>query len=115
MKEALEDMVWQFAYHGQNEGKPFLYTGGLSALESAFSVLGWDDPHYIEDTNGSCCDVEGCGGQIVCGGSHWRESGYWCICARHSEMARSGHHASPQMKERAMLREKGRDAKGVLP
>lgn len=45
-KEALEDMVNQFAYKFDGKGKtpPSIGTGGLSALEYAFWALGWEDP-----------------------------------------------------------------------
>ena len=45
-KEALLDMVCQFACHCQDKqrGLPAFTSGGLSALEHAFDVLGWDDP-----------------------------------------------------------------------
>ena len=49
-KEALEDMAWQFGYRGTKDGKEVIHTGGLSALETAFFVLGWDDPHIINNT-----------------------------------------------------------------
>jgi len=49
MKEALEDMIFQFGYRSVVNGKPVIFTGGLSALESAFEALGWDDPHYIPE------------------------------------------------------------------
>ncbi len=52
-KDALEDMVEQFAYSGTDHGKPCLSTGGLSALEHAFGVLGWDDPHVVEEAQNS--------------------------------------------------------------
>jgi hypothetical protein len=46
LREALEDMVGQFAYETGRLGE--ITTGGLSALEHAFSVLGWDDPHVLD-------------------------------------------------------------------
>lgn len=44
LREALADMVSQFAYRGTYEGRENLHTGGLSALESAFDALGISDP-----------------------------------------------------------------------
>jgi hypothetical protein len=44
LTDALKDMVWQFAYRGVKSGKENIHTGGLSALELAFDVLGWVDP-----------------------------------------------------------------------
>jgi hypothetical protein len=41
LEQALESMCWQFAYRDGD----VLGTYGLSALEDAFSALGWDDPH----------------------------------------------------------------------
>ena len=49
VREALEVMVYQFAYDTVKDGQPALMTGGLSALEDAFDVLGWDDPYIIPD------------------------------------------------------------------
>jgi len=49
LKEALIDMVNQFAYRGTYEGRENLHTGGLSALESAFDALGISDPITILD------------------------------------------------------------------
>ena len=45
LKEALIDMVWQFAYTGSKG----YHTGGLSALEGAFDALGLSDPITILD------------------------------------------------------------------
>lgn len=50
MLKTLEDLVRQFAYPTTVDGSPALTTGGLSALEGAFTVLGWDDPH-VEATH----------------------------------------------------------------
>ena len=113
-KEALEDMVWQFAYRDVSKNnKPMLYTGGLSALELAFATLGWSDPKEFEDMNG-ICDVEGCMDWTVAQGGMWAETGYWCLCSTHSAMFREGK-PQPQMKERAIKREASRDKNGMLP
>ena len=48
-------MLYQFAYDGVKDGRPVLHTGGLSALEYAFEVLGWDDPYVIP--NPIWCDA----------------------------------------------------------
>jgi hypothetical protein len=61
LREALEDMCHQFAYDGDG---PVLYTGGLSALEGAFTALGWDDPHLIPAAQ---CDEPGCTRRVTCG------------------------------------------------
>jgi hypothetical protein len=49
LRDALEDMVDQFAYRWEQDGKTTFTTGGLSALENAFMVLGLDDPHTIDE------------------------------------------------------------------
>lgn len=81
LREALEDMVWQFAYRFDGAAKrpPSLGTGGLSALEHAFGVLDWPDPKKCPD---SSCDIQGC--------QKWPGSGnplpngdYWSLCTDH--------------------------------
>ena len=113
-KEALEDMVWQFAYRDTKGNKPVLHTGGLSALEGAFEVLGWEDPKVIEDTDGVICDVKNCPEWVTNQGMGWRNTGYWCLCSGHHEQSRSGKPKS-QMKQRAMKRENSRNENGCLP
>jgi hypothetical protein len=74
--EALENMAWQFAYY--NAGT--LTTGGLSALEEAFEVLGWDDPHPAP---GRLCDEPDCTNEGTCG---WPSpTGYRQTCFGHTE------------------------------
>lgn len=55
LRQALEDMVYQFGYDTAQDGQPAIGTGGLSALEEAFAVLGWDDPYVIP--NPIWCDA----------------------------------------------------------
>lgn len=50
LRDALEDMVWQFAARGMKDGKGVLTHMGLSALEQAFDALGWDSPKTISLT-----------------------------------------------------------------
>lgn len=47
LHEALEDMVYQFGYDCVKDGQPAIGTGGMSALEGAFTALGWDDDPYV--------------------------------------------------------------------
>ena len=112
-KDALEEMVWQFAYRGVKNGKSVLHTGGLSALETAFTALGWSDPKYFDDVEG-ICDVEGCPGWVEAQGGMWRETGYWCLCREHSHAYREGE-PQPKMKQRAIDREASRGDDGCLP
>lgn len=73
---ALDSMTRQFAYWSS---RAIGYaTGGLSALEEAFSALGWEDPHPAPE---ACCEVAGCSGEAttvhrgrrLCG-DHWRKA-----------------------------------------
>ena len=59
---ALEDMTRQFAYWSDVAGG--LWTGGLSALEEAFDVLGWTDPMPMPEMR---CDEPECMRQATCG------------------------------------------------
>ena len=113
-KEALESMVWQFGYRGVSDGKSAICHYGLSALEEAFEALGWSNPHYIEDTDGCICDVEGCADWVVSQGSAWENTGYWMVCHEHSQDSREGK-PQPVMKKRAADREASRGADGCLP
>jgi len=112
--DALEEMVWQFAERGTKKKKPILWTGGLSALETAFAALGWDDPHYIEEGHRAICDVKGCANWVTAGGDAWRETGHWSVCREHSQSSRAGE-PQPKMKQRAIDEEASRDERGYLP
>ena len=63
LKDALEDMVYQFGYRSVIGGKRCFTTGGLSALENAFEALGWDEGHVVEDGG---CEIEGCNEWATC-------------------------------------------------
>ena len=82
-RDALEDMVNQFAYWG-NGG---YVTGGLSALEHAFAVLGWDEPHVVKEL---WCDEPGCRERITCGTR--TTTGYRRTCSKH-RLKREANHA----------------------
>lgn len=49
-RETIEDLVRQFACVTIVDGVLCYTTGGLSALEGAFAVLGWSDPWPITAT-----------------------------------------------------------------
>ena len=102
-KEALEEMVWQFGYRSVHNGKPAIHTGGLSALESAFDTLGWDDPHYLPE-EGCTCEVVGCMEADTCG-VHWGEL-YLRLCSEHG---RQTNQERPPIKQWALDREATRD------
>lgn len=73
-REALEDMVRQFAYYSSGA----YHTGGLSALEDAFDALGWDDPHPDLSV---ACDEPDCREQVTCGTP--TPDGYRSTCFDH--------------------------------
>ena len=58
LKEALIEMVSQFAYQPTFEGREHLHTGGLSALEDAFSALGISDPITVIDFDAAIKSTE---------------------------------------------------------
>ena len=60
------------------------------------------------------CDVEGCEGVTCSQGRCWRESGYWCVCSKHSQAYRDGK-PQPKMKQSAIDKEASRDESGCLP
>lgn len=110
-KEALESMIFQFGYYGTKNNKPIIYTGGLSALEEAFEALGWEDPHYMNDTSIEC-DIKGChewrSPQIVWDGI------YVLICRKHFRDY-CDKKPRPPLKQTAIDREAKRDSiTGIL-
>lgn len=110
-KEALECMVWQFGYRGVVDGKPTIWSGGLSALKEAFDALGWDNPHFIPE-EGNTCEVVGCLEELSAQ-THW-DGMYVCICSRHYIDSYS-QKPRPLMKEWAYEREATRGEDGRLP
>ena len=59
------------------------------------------------------CDVDGCKGVSCNFGNYWGP-GYWCLCPKHSQMAREGK-PKPKMSERAEKRESMRLPDRTLP
>jgi len=74
---AIEDLAYQFAYDGR---AGTITTGGLSALETAFACLGWDDPHPLPDA--MLCEEPGCHERATCGTP--TEKGYRTTCSKHA-------------------------------
>jgi hypothetical protein len=77
-EKALEDMVRQFAHECSKDGRPAYGTGGLSALEEAFSVLRWNDPQPALDRE---CQAAGCHKWASCGVP--TRDGYRWLCGDH--------------------------------
>jgi hypothetical protein len=80
LREALEDVVWQFARrcHSDKDKRKWLHTDGFASLENAFDTLGWSDPHYVEDGG---CEYPGCYAWDACGMP--MKNGYKRLCYKH--------------------------------
>lgn len=78
LRETVEDLVRQFAHEVVRDSVPCLSTGGLSALEDAFAVLGWDDPHPCPE---GACEHPACAEWATCGTS--TTDGYRRLCGAH--------------------------------
>ncbi|HEY6568592.1 MAG TPA: hypothetical protein VI341_13835 [Actinomycetota bacterium] len=88
-REALESMALQFGYWSDGVGG--IGTGGLSALEEAFDVLGWDDPHPLPERR---CDEPGCMQDGTMGwptrpGGTGPNGGYRRTCWGHSDIGKA--------------------------
>ena len=83
--EVIEDLLCQFAYRTKKNGRLALTTGGLSALESGFCAIGWDDPHPIPDAE---CQRDGCHEEATCGTP--TPDGYKRLCGEHYGAALKG-------------------------
>ena len=114
LRDALESMVFQFGHRSVKNGRPIIYTGGLSALEEAFEALAWKNPHYLPE-GGYTCEVEGCMEVDICG-THWgEETLYLHLCDNHYRESYSGK-PMPPIKKYALERESARDKQtGYLP
>lgn len=109
LRAALEAMAFQFGQRANTTEGPKLGTGGLSALEQAFDVLGWEDPRDVDGE--LACDIEGC--------LRWSESGLWWgdlylrLCGTHtSECFKKAER--PAVKKVALDREARRGPDRVL-
>ena len=78
LRETIEDLALQFGYQTTKNGVPVLTAGGLSALEGAFAVLGWDDPRPMPE---AACQADGCGAWATCGTP--TPNGYKRLCGKH--------------------------------
>ena len=78
MKEFAEDVAYQFGYYCQNGGRLHITHGGLSTLEWAFDILGWENPHPVPECE---CEIEGCHEHATCGTP--TADGYKRMCGKH--------------------------------
>ena len=78
MREFAEDVACQFGYYCQNGGRLHITHGGLSTLEWAFDILGWENPHPVPEYE---CEVDGCHEHATCGTP--TKDGYKIVCGKH--------------------------------
>ena len=84
IKGFAEDVAYQFGYYFPIKDMLYISTGGLSTLERAFDILGWNDPHPVPECE---CEVPGCHEHANCGTP--TKDGYKRLCGKHfAEFAR---------------------------
>ena len=85
MRAFAEDVAFQFGYYCQNGGRLHITHGGLSTLEHAFDILGWENPHPVPECE---CEIEGCHEHATCGTK--TKDGYKWLCGNHCRERREG-------------------------
>ena len=78
IKGFAEDVAYQFGYYFPIKDILCISTGGLSTLELAFRILGWNDPHPVPECE---CEVPGCHEHATCGTP--TKNGYKRVCGKH--------------------------------
>lgn len=79
IKSFVEDVVSQFAYRIKSiDGHAAYSSGGLSTMETAFAILGWDEPHLCPECE---CEATGCHEWATCGTP--TKDGYKRLCGKH--------------------------------
>ena len=78
IKGFAEDVAYQFGYYFPIKDTLYISTGGLSTLERAFWILGWNDPHPVPECE---CEVPGCHERANCGTP--TKDGYKRVCGKH--------------------------------
>ena len=90
IKGFAEDVAYQFGYYFQIKDILYISTGGLSTLERAFWILGWNDPHPVPECE---CEFPGCHKHATCGTP--TKDGYKRVCGKHfAELAREEAEAA---------------------
>ena len=90
IKGFAEDVAYQFGYYFPIKDILHLSTGGLSTLEWAFQILGWNDPHPVPECE---CEFPGCHKHATCGTP--TKDGYKRVCGKHfAELAREEAEAA---------------------
>ena len=90
IKGFAEDVAYQFGYYFPIKDMLYISTGGLSTLERAFDILGWNDPHPVPECE---CEVPGCHEHATCGTP--TKDGYKRVCGKHfAELTREEAEAA---------------------
>ena len=98
IKGFAEDVAYQFGYYFPIKDILYISTGGLSTLEWAFRILGWNDPHPVPECE---CEFPGCHEYANCG--TLTKDGYKRVCGKHfAELTR-------EEAEAALAQEGGKD------
>lgn len=92
--EFAEQVIRQFAYRIKTNGQCAYTAGGLSVLEEAFDIIGWDDPHLCPECE---CEEDGCHEWATCGMLTPDE--YKWLCAGHREIYKAREEAERERKE----------------
>ena len=94
IKGFAEDVAYQFGYYFPIKDILYISTGGLSTLERAFDILGWNDPHHVPECE---CEVPGCHEHATCGTP--TKDGYKRVCGKHfAELCRDEAEAAMALK-----------------
>ena len=78
IKGFAEDVAYKFGYYFPIKDILYISTGGLSTLEWAFRILGWNEPHPVPECE---CEVPGCHEHATCGTP--TKDGYKRVCGKH--------------------------------
>jgi hypothetical protein len=84
MREFARDVAYQFGYYCHNGGRLHITHGGLSTLEWAFDIIGWENPHPVPECE---CEIDGCHEHATCGAT--TADGYKWMCGRHCRERRT--------------------------
>ena len=84
MREFASDVAYQFGYYCHNKGRLHITHGGLSTLEWAFDILGWENPHPVPECE---CEIDGCHEHATCGAN--TADGYKWMCGKHCRERRT--------------------------
>ena len=94
IKGFAEDVAYQFGYYFPIKDILYISTGGLSTLERAFDILGWNDPHPVPECE---CEFPGCHKHATCGTP--TKDGYKRVCGKHfAELYRDEAEAALALK-----------------